>query len=99
MEQWLKTFIKHKKRPLQNEESEDGDSDKENISAVANPPITKHRSRPETKRYKAAMEKVTENVPKKAPEKVTEKARHQPYTCRSCGKTRHNSVKCLKKGS
>ncbi|CAG8529860.1 22219_t:CDS:2, partial [Gigaspora margarita] len=57
IEQWLKTFIKHKKRSLQNEESEDGDSNKENISAVANSPITKHRGRPETKRYKAAMEK------------------------------------------
>ncbi|KAF0501199.1 hypothetical protein F8M41_020105 [Gigaspora margarita] len=79
--------------------SEDGNSDKENISAVANPPITKYRGRPETKQYKAAMEKVTENVPKKAPEKVTEKARRQPYTCRSCGKTGHNSTKWPKKGS
>ncbi|CAG8842916.1 40635_t:CDS:1, partial [Gigaspora margarita] len=93
----LKTFIKHKKRSLQNEESKDSDSNKENISVVANPPITKHRSRPETKRYKAATEKVTENVLKKAPEKVTGKACRQLYTCRSCGKTGHNSVKCPKK--
>ncbi|CAG8629209.1 33264_t:CDS:1, partial [Racocetra persica] len=59
MVHWLRTFINKKKRQLtqtsaQNNEFEE--DEKENLT-VANPPITKHKSRPETKRYKSAMEK------------------------------------------
>ncbi|CAG8603894.1 12050_t:CDS:2, partial [Dentiscutata heterogama] len=87
MELWLKCFINQKKHLLiQNEEPKDSDdskdSKKENNSTIKNPAITKYRGRPATKRFKAA----------------TEKPRHQTYTCRSCGKTRHNSARCQKKG-
>ncbi|CAG8789469.1 18455_t:CDS:2, partial [Dentiscutata erythropus] len=87
IELWLKRFINQKKRLLiQNEESKNSDdsekSEKENNSTIENPAITKHRGRPATKRFKAA----------------TEKPCRQPYTCRSCGKTGHNSARCQKKG-
>ncbi|CAG8559815.1 1963_t:CDS:2, partial [Racocetra persica] len=81
MIQWLRTFINQKKYCLtQTDECEN--SDKENDLTVANPPITKHKGRPGTKRYKA----------------TTEKSSRQPYTCRSCDKTGHNSARCQKKG-
>ncbi|CAG8486409.1 24254_t:CDS:1 [Gigaspora margarita] len=87
IELWLKCFINQKKHLLiQNEEPKDSDdsedSEKENNSAIENPVITKHRGRPATKRFKAA----------------TEKPCRQPYTCRRCGKTGHNSARCQKKG-
>ncbi|CAG8769806.1 12102_t:CDS:1, partial [Dentiscutata heterogama] len=87
MELWLKHFINQKKCLLiQNEEPKDSDdsedSEKKNNSTIENPAITKHRGRSATKRFKAA----------------TEKPRCQPYTCRSCGKTGHNSERCQKKG-
>ncbi|CAG8752165.1 14000_t:CDS:1, partial [Dentiscutata heterogama] len=87
IELWLKRFINQKKHLLiQNEEPKDSDdsedSKKENNSTIENLAITKHRGRPVTKRFKAA----------------TEKPRHQPYICRSCGKTGHNSAGCQKKG-
>ncbi|CAG8788448.1 32378_t:CDS:1, partial [Racocetra persica] len=86
MKLWLKCFINQKKHLLiQNEElkhSDDSkDSEKENNSAIKNLAITKHMSRPVTKRFKAA----------------TEKPHHQPYTYRSCDKTGHNSARCQKK--
>ncbi|CAG8458205.1 16173_t:CDS:2 [Gigaspora margarita] len=70
-------------------ESESEESEKKNNLTVANPPITKHRGRPETKQYKAATEKTEK----------TEKAHCQPYTYQSCGKPEHNSARCQKKGS
>ncbi|CAG8451032.1 15957_t:CDS:2 [Racocetra fulgida] len=88
--QWLKTFINRKRRQLtQADESESEESEKKNNLTVANPPITKCKGRPETKQYKAAIEKTEK----------TEKARHQQYTCQSCDKTVHNSVRCSKKRS
>ncbi|CAG8594839.1 19572_t:CDS:2 [Gigaspora margarita] len=58
----LKHFINQKKHLLiQNEEPKDSDdsenSEKENNSAIENLAITKYRSRPVTKRFKAATEK------------------------------------------
>lgn len=71
-------FIDKKKRSTINKESETS-----SIESDVNPPVTKHRGKPATKRFNAA----------------TEKPRRQPYTCRKCGKTGHNSARCGKKNS
>ncbi|CAG8764098.1 15800_t:CDS:2, partial [Racocetra fulgida] len=55
--------------------------DNESNLEIANPPVTRRKGRPETKRYKATIER----------------ARRQPYTCRNCGQTGHNSARCEKK--
>ncbi|CAG8628532.1 13050_t:CDS:1 [Dentiscutata erythropus] len=87
MIQWLRTFINQKKHCLvQPNESESENVNKENNLTVANPPITKHKGRPETKRYKAATEKPSNQLHK-------EKQSRQPYTCHSCGETGHNVKK------
>ncbi|CAG8832591.1 22622_t:CDS:2, partial [Gigaspora margarita] len=59
-------FIDKKKRSTINKESETS-----SIESDVNPPVTKHRGKPASKRFNAA----------------TEKPRRQPYTCRKCGKT------------
>ncbi|CAG8708835.1 14854_t:CDS:1, partial [Dentiscutata heterogama] len=69
IEQYLKTFINQKKCSLQNKGFEDDNSNKKNISAIANPSITKYKNRSKTKQYKTAIEKVTEKISKKTPKK------------------------------
>ncbi|CAG8635410.1 2863_t:CDS:2, partial [Dentiscutata heterogama] len=72
MAQWLRTFINQKKQFLENKRSSDevNESEKEDSTTIANPPVIKHRERPETKRYKSAIEN----------------AQRQLYTCRTCSK-------------
>ncbi|CAG8794905.1 3209_t:CDS:2, partial [Gigaspora margarita] len=55
--------------------------DSENNLEVANPSVTRHKGRCETKHYKSA----------------TENTYQQPYTCRTCGQVGHNSARCEKK--
>ncbi|CAG8701146.1 16197_t:CDS:2, partial [Racocetra persica] len=68
MKQWLRAFIDRKKCSATNNNNEMS-IDKENDLEIANPPVTKHKSRSETKQYKSAVEK----------------AHRQPYACRACG--------------
>ncbi|CAG8497429.1 6070_t:CDS:2, partial [Cetraspora pellucida] len=75
MAQWLKSFIDQKKQFLKNNKKTNH-SEQENL-AVANPLVTKCKSRPEAKRYKFSAEK----------------ARWHPYACHTCGQTGHNSAR------
>ncbi|CAG8751416.1 17010_t:CDS:2 [Gigaspora margarita] len=51
-------------------------SEEEDNSSIINPLVTKRKGRRETKRYKSALEK----------------ARRQPYSCRTCGQIGHNNL-------
>ncbi|CAG8694525.1 7533_t:CDS:2, partial [Cetraspora pellucida] len=83
--QWLKTFIDQKKCLLTsnnkdkmiNKSDIDTDNNAKKNIEITNPPITKHKSRLANKRYKSTIEK----------------AHRQPYSCRTCGLTGHNSAK------
>ncbi|CAG8444885.1 16132_t:CDS:2 [Cetraspora pellucida] len=82
----IKQWLKsfiNQKKHFLAQNEEPKDSEKENNSTIVNPLITRCKGRPETKQYKAA----------------TEKGCRQPYTCRSCSKTEHNSARCQEKDS
>ncbi|CAG8823417.1 36919_t:CDS:2, partial [Gigaspora margarita] len=71
MKQWLKAFIDRKKSSTTNNVNKNENEmsvDSENNLEVTNPPVTRHKGRRETKRYKSAKEKTY----------------RQPYACRTC---------------
>ncbi|RHZ52250.1 hypothetical protein Glove_463g38 [Diversispora epigaea] len=82
------------------------DSNKENeLEQIGNPLVSRHKGRPETKRYKSSTEKKPRakytcvSRHKGRPEtkrykSSTEKKPRAKYTCGTCGRSGHNSARC-----